>query len=154
MRFEVPQFIEVEDKIFGPFTWKQFLYLSGGVGIAVVIFLTLPFILFVFLGMPIGGLAILLAFYPVNNRPFSIFLESVFRFMSTNKLYLWRKQGTGIYGSDKNVSKGEEQSTPVTTFTPTVNSKNLASLSRQLELSAIENKQAPIKPQEQHGKES
>jgi len=32
MRFEVPQFIEVEDKIFGPFTWKQFIYLMGGEG--------------------------------------------------------------------------------------------------------------------------
>ncbi|NCT02072.1 PrgI family protein, partial [Candidatus Parcubacteria bacterium] len=38
MRFEVPQFIEVEDKIFGPLTWRQFLYLSGGLGMAVVIF--------------------------------------------------------------------------------------------------------------------
>ncbi len=33
MRFEVPQFIDVEDKIFGPFTFKQFLYLAGGAGL-------------------------------------------------------------------------------------------------------------------------
>ena len=41
MRFEVPQFIEIEDKIFGPFTWKQFVYLAGGVGLAAVIFFSL-----------------------------------------------------------------------------------------------------------------
>jgi PrgI family protein len=42
MRFEVPQFIEIEDKIFGSLSWRQFLYLSGGVGMAVVIFLPFP----------------------------------------------------------------------------------------------------------------
>ena len=47
MRFEVPQFIEVEDKIFGPFTWKQFIYLAGGAGAAVTLYLMLPFFLFV-----------------------------------------------------------------------------------------------------------
>ncbi|HMA77641.1 MAG TPA: PrgI family protein, partial [Candidatus Paceibacterota bacterium] len=71
MRFEVPQFIEVEDKIFGPFTWRQFIYLIGGGGIAAVLFITNGF-LFLFIGLPIGALAILLAFYPVNNRPFSV----------------------------------------------------------------------------------
>ncbi|TSC80302.1 MAG: hypothetical protein G01um101429_152 [Parcubacteria group bacterium Gr01-1014_29] len=31
-QFQVPQFIEVEDKIFGPLTTKQFFYLLGGGG--------------------------------------------------------------------------------------------------------------------------
>jgi hypothetical protein len=29
MEYQVPQFIEVEDKIFGPLTWKQFIYWVG-----------------------------------------------------------------------------------------------------------------------------
>ena len=33
MQFQVPQFLDVEDKIIGPFTIKQFLYLAGGVGL-------------------------------------------------------------------------------------------------------------------------
>ena len=32
MRFQVPQFIEIESKIFGPLTFKQFIYLAGGGG--------------------------------------------------------------------------------------------------------------------------
>ena len=32
MQFQVPQFLDVEDKIVGPFTIKQFIYLAGGVG--------------------------------------------------------------------------------------------------------------------------
>ena len=43
MQFQVPQFIEVEDKIFGPLTLKEFLYLGGGIGMAVVLFIFVPF---------------------------------------------------------------------------------------------------------------
>ncbi|MFM2424198.1 MAG: hypothetical protein RLZZ70_589, partial [Candidatus Parcubacteria bacterium] len=38
MQFEVPQFIEIEDKIFGPLTWKQFLYVGGGLSMTAVLF--------------------------------------------------------------------------------------------------------------------
>lgn len=92
MRFEVPQFIEVEDKIIGPFTWRQFIYLAGGAGILVVLKLTLPFILFAIIGLPFGALAGFLAFHRVNNRPFSVFLESFVNYTTKNKLYLWRRE--------------------------------------------------------------
>lgn len=91
MRFEVPQFIEVESKVIGPFTWKQFVYLGGGVGLLVVLFLTLPFILFVALGLPFAILSGTLAFQKINNRPLSLFLESMFNFFIRKKLYLWRR---------------------------------------------------------------
>ena len=34
MMFSVPQFIDVEDKIIGPLTLKQFIYLAGGAGLS------------------------------------------------------------------------------------------------------------------------
>ena len=140
MRFEVPQFIEIEDKIFGPFTWKQFVYLLGGGGIAVVLFITTPFIIFILLGLPIGGLAVLLAFYPVNNRPFSIYLESMLRFMSGTKLFLWRKQSSAIYGQALSNEVADPQAAMVAqnTHIPTVTKNRLSNLARDLELSAIE----------------
>ena len=92
MRFEVPQFIDVEDKIVGRFTWRQFVYIAGGIGILVTLWLVLEsFLLFVLLGLPIGALAASLAFQRVNNRPFSIFLESFFSYITKNKVYLWKK---------------------------------------------------------------
>lgn len=139
MRFEVPQFIEIEDKIFGPFTWRQFVYLMGGVGIAVVLFVTTNFFIFLLIGLPIGSLAILLAFYPVNNRPFSVFLESAVTFFQGTKLYLWRKKGTGIYTEEKPVDPLVATITQ-NTYTPTVGKRNLQSLSRNLELNAIQKK--------------
>ena len=42
MRFQVPQFIEVEDKIFGPLTLKQFLYTAGGAAVGFIIWSIFP----------------------------------------------------------------------------------------------------------------
>lgn len=136
MRFEVPQFIEIEDKIFGPLTWRQFLYLGGGVGMAVVLFLRLPFALFIATGIPLALLAGALAFYPVNSRPFSYFLESIINYFSGKRLYLWRKEDM-IYKIPN-----EKAATPEL-FQPQVRTKrtgDLSSLARRLELQAIEKK--------------
>lgn len=133
MRFEVPQFIEIEDKIFGPFTWKQFIYLGGGIGLAVVILFTLPFIVFVLFGVPIASLAAALAFYPVNNRPFSVFLEAIWFFYKKNRMYYWRKKTDSIYKNTSSVPPSENF-----VATPTKSGGGINSLSRKLELNALQ----------------
>jgi len=133
MRFEVPQFIEIEDKIFGPFTWRQFVYLGGGVGVAVVIFISFPIYLFVLIGLPIGGLAFALAFYPVNNRPFSHFLESVVQFYRGNRIYHWKKKSNIVYRGDNHINNPS-----VEPKRPEAETSNINTLSRKLELNAIQ----------------
>ncbi len=130
MRFEVPQFIEIEDKIFGPLTWRQFVYLGGGLGLATVLFFTAPLIVFVLLGLPVAGLAFALGFYPVNNQPFSRFLESVIAYTRNTKLYLWRKKNESVYQDQE----GNSFSSP--TYTPPEEGSNLTSLARKLEMKA------------------
>lgn len=132
MRFEVPQFIEIEDKIFGPLTWKQFVYIAGGGGLAAALFFFTPFIVFALLGIPIAGITFLLSFYPVNNRPFSVFLESMVGYLRGNKIYFWRKRGTGVYHG----AQTENSSAPV--YTPPQNANQITSLSRRLEMKAIQ----------------
>ncbi len=134
MRFSVPQFIEIEDRIFGPLTWKQFLYVGGGFGMAVAIFLTLPFWVFVIVGLPIGALAAALAFYPVNNRPFSVFLESVFTYAMSNRRYFWRQQHEPVY---KQKHTGPGLATPSAAEAGRPKSTSIANLSRKLELEAL-----------------
>ena len=91
MRFQVPQFIEVEDKIFGPLTFKQFMYVGGGVGICVIFFLLLPKFLAILLSLPIVVFSGALAFYKVNDKPFVNMVEAFFKYSVTNKLYIWKK---------------------------------------------------------------
>lgn len=133
MRFEVPQFIEIEDKIFGPLTWKQFIYMAGGVGLVAVLFFFTPFIVFIIIGLPIAALTFLLSFYPVNNRPFALFLESAVKYFKGSKLYLWRKRGSGVYSKE-----GGSEDAGAPAYMPPTEGNHIASLSRRLEMKAIQ----------------
>jgi hypothetical protein len=135
MQFEVPQFIEIEDKIFGPLTWRQFLYMGGGGLMAAVMFLTMPFVVFVLLGIPLGAIAFALAFYPVNNRPFSHFLEAMYTYATRQKIYHWQQNQTIVH---KNDPTSNVANPILMSRTPTTKRKSVASLSRQLELNALQ----------------
>jgi len=92
MRFQVPQFIEFEDKIFGPLTLKQFIYLAGAGGMVAVLFSLLPTFIAVILSIPILIFGAALAFYKVNNRPFIAMVEAFFKYMISKRLYIWHKE--------------------------------------------------------------
>ncbi|MEK7646349.1 MAG: PrgI family protein [Patescibacteria group bacterium] len=93
MRFQVPQFIEVEDKIFGPLTLKQFIYLAGGGGLSFLVYVFLKsFVLSLIPIMVILGISAALAFFKLHNRPFINIAESAFKYYSNAKLYIWKKE--------------------------------------------------------------
>lgn len=97
MRYQVPQFIEVEDKIFGPLTVKQFVFLAGGAGMCFIIYyltgsfsVALPFM------VVIGCFSAGLAFYKVNSRPLLEVIEYAVKYLLTNRLYIWQKRDKKI----------------------------------------------------------
>jgi len=92
MQFQVPQFIDIEDRIFGPLTFKQFIYIVGSGGIGFILYKTLPFFLAILVALPIIALGMTLAFYKVNNKPFISILEASIRYFSAGKLYIWKKE--------------------------------------------------------------
>jgi hypothetical protein len=142
MQFEVPQFIDIEDRIFGPLTWRQFLYLGGGVGMGVVLFFTTPFYVFLLIGLPLAILAGALAFYPVNNRPFSFFLEAIFNYIGSNKLFLWRKKDEIVHKSMFTPSSVGKQPAEIIQQSVRPNpGRNVNSLARRLELEALQKKE-------------
>jgi hypothetical protein len=91
MQFRTPQFIDIEDKIFGPFTFKQFIYMLGGGFMAYISFKILPLLIGVPVGLGAAGLSLLLAFYKVNKRPFVTVLQAWFKYQFASKLYVWHK---------------------------------------------------------------
>lgn len=92
MRFQVPQFIEVESKIFGPLTLKQFIYLAGGAGLIFLLYITLPFFIMVLFAAPVGVFVLALAFYKVNNQSFVKVAENAFKYFISSKIYVWKKE--------------------------------------------------------------
>jgi len=93
MRFQVPQFIEVEDKIFGPMTLKQFIFIAGGAGLSFVIYVFFNNLLFSIIPIiVIMATSSALAFYRVNNRPLINVAESAFKYFFSGKLFIWKKE--------------------------------------------------------------
>ena len=90
-RYHVPQFIEIEDKIFGPFTFKQFVYAIGGFAVAFIFWVFLPRFLAVLFGVLVITFSLGLAFYKINNRPFMDVALSATGYFTKSRLYLWRK---------------------------------------------------------------
>jgi hypothetical protein len=92
MEYQVPQFIEVEDKIVGPLTLKQFIYIAGGGGLCVIFFYTLSLIVAFLLSAIVVPFALSLAFYKINGKSFIEMLEAGFHYYTGAKLFLWKHQ--------------------------------------------------------------
>lgn len=97
MRYQIPQFIEIEDKIFGPLTIKQFVYLAGGGAVAYLVYylldkINIPFFLNIILILPIVIFATALAFYKINEKPFINVVESAIKYYVGSRLYIWKKE--------------------------------------------------------------
>ena len=92
MQFQVPQFIEVEDKIFGPLTLKQFVYLAGGGATLFLLWVIFPFIIFIFFAIPIALFSVALAFFKLHGQPFIKVVENAFNYYIGGRIYTWKKK--------------------------------------------------------------
>lgn len=94
-QFQVPQFIEVEDKIFWSLTLKQFLYIVGGAGIGFLLYAFLrpflPLFIILTLAAPFIAFFFALAFYKINGQPFMKILENALSHYTKSRLYIWKK---------------------------------------------------------------
>jgi hypothetical protein len=93
-QFVIPQFIDVEDKIIGPITTRQFIILLVMTIILFIVYKLFTFIYFITFGLPLFGLAIVLAFIKVNGQPFHFFLLNLLQTMRRPKLRVWNKEST------------------------------------------------------------
>ena len=140
MRFQVPQFIEVEDKLFGPLTFKQFIYVAGGVGMAVVLFLLLPRFLAIIISLPIVLFAAALAFYKINDKPFINVVEAFVKYTFTNKLYIWKKEDRKVDSKQQAVDRNR----PIEQiYVPKLSESKLKDLTWSLDIKENQNPTTP-----------
>lgn len=99
MQYKVPQNIDLEDKIVGPFTLKQFIYLlvAGTIVYGWWSYLSANYvegtytIAFVLVAIPVGMLGAALALVKINDRPFEVFLLNLLRFIGSPKQRMWKE---------------------------------------------------------------
>lgn len=94
MQFVVPQFIDVEDKILGPLTVRQFILILfwGIVGFLQLKLFSM--VTFIFMFILWSGFMFLLAFVKINGRPFHYFILSILQTTRLPKLRIWHKEDT------------------------------------------------------------
>src|SRR5258708_4921518 len=97
MQFPVPQFTDVEDKIIGPLTIKQFGIIFGA---GMLIFLAysasksliVAGVFIVLIGIPALGIA----FTKINGRPIYADFPSLIKFVTSPKILVFHKEATHL----------------------------------------------------------
>ncbi|MBU1178535.1 PrgI family protein [Patescibacteria group bacterium] len=92
MQYAVPQFIEVEDKVIGPLTVRQFLYMVIGGVMLLIIWSLADLSLFIILALIVVIVVVAFSFVKINGRPFQIFLLSIIHYFSNPRLRVWFRE--------------------------------------------------------------
>ena len=92
MQFQIPQFIEVEDKIVGPLTLRQFLYLAGAAAASFVLFFLLQFWLWLMITVVLGLIGAAFAFIKYHSQPLPKIALQFFFYLWRPRLYLWQRE--------------------------------------------------------------
>lgn len=101
LQFVVPQFIDVEDKIIGPISVRQFVIFMGGGALLVLSYQIVyrasgNFILFFLFAIFIIGATFVFAFLKINGQPFHFFLLNFFVNLRYPRLRVWNKSQEGL----------------------------------------------------------
>ena len=86
-----PQYIDVEDKIVGPFTWKHIGWLLGMCAVLLVMYTTFDFELFLVAGGPTALVFLAFAFYRPSGMPMAKFVFHGFFFLFRPKVSVWER---------------------------------------------------------------
>ena len=133
MQFKVPQFLEIEDKIFGPFTFKQFIYLAGGAGLCFVVYKLLGLLFGAIPILIIAGISLALTFYRPNNKPLLDMVEAGFKYTMQNKLYIWKRRKNKP-NNKKEITAKNEQAELLKQAGPRLGSSKLRDLAWSLDV--------------------
>jgi len=94
MRYQVPQFVDIEDKIVGPFTLKQFFIYLGAVLLMIPMYVFSDLSLFITLAIPILGIAVMFAHMRVHGKSLFAVIANALNFTLRGQLYLWQRVST------------------------------------------------------------
>ena len=92
MQYSVPQFIYVEDKVVGPFTGKQALFLIIGFGVLLIAFTFFRISFFIIIAIPTILLTLAFAFWRPKGFSVSRWITNIINFYTTSHLYVWKRE--------------------------------------------------------------
>lgn len=94
-QYKVPQDVEAEDKLIGPFSFRQFIYLGiAALGIVVGVGLWHLFPGLIIIPLPFVALFLVLALPLRKDQPMETYLTAVIRFYLKPRKRLWQPEGS------------------------------------------------------------
>ncbi len=92
MQFPVPQFIDIEDKIIGPFTLKQFgiIFIAGLIDVALFRIFKVGVVFFL-IGLPVTLVGLVMAFGQFNGKKLYDSIPLALKFLSEPKQLVFHK---------------------------------------------------------------
>ncbi|MBU1036818.1 PrgI family protein [Patescibacteria group bacterium] len=112
-QFTVPQFIEVEDKIIGPITVRQFIIMIIGGLFMFLEYKLSDFVLFLILAIPTFVIFGTFAFLKINGMPFQYFVLNVVETLKKPKIRVWLKEIITPTVKKKNKEEHPIESLPI-----------------------------------------
>jgi hypothetical protein len=100
MQYQVPQFIETEDRIVGPLTLKQFAYIASSAALSFFLYFTVSKSLWFILSVFIVGGGIALAVIKVNGQSLPTIAKAAARFFWQPQLYTWQPEDQSLPKND------------------------------------------------------
>ena len=96
MAAKIPQDVTREDRLIGPLTLKQFLYVLAGGALVFIAFQYysqgyLYFAEFLAIAVVITALTLAFTFGNINGRPFGVFIINFYKFIKSPKSRVWDK---------------------------------------------------------------
>ncbi|MEX0649557.1 MAG: PrgI family protein [Candidatus Andersenbacteria bacterium] len=91
MRFQVPQFVYVEDKVIGPFTLKQFFMYIGAAMVLVPVYIFSDLSLFITVAIPVAGTAAAFAHFKINNKSLFTVITNALGYYTSSPVYVWQR---------------------------------------------------------------
>lgn len=115
-KFIVPQFIDIENKIFGPITVRQFATIAVAAGFLFVAYKLSDFTLFLIWVAVIGILTFVVGFLKINGLPFHIFVISFVGSLKKPALRVWHKEDVRV--SRSSILRRKKEQTEQRVFVP------------------------------------
>lgn len=130
-KFIVPQFIDIENKIMGPVTVRQFIVVAIGGAVMFVAYKLADFSLFLIEAGLILILSIVIGFVKFNGLPFHIFIINLIGTYKKPMLRVWMKESPTVHKVSANKKKKGKKEEEERIFIPkrSISSEKLSELS-------------------------
>jgi hypothetical protein len=133
MQYAVPQYIEVEDKVIGPLTIRQFLIILGGALISAIWYGIFDQSLFIFATVLTIGAAAGFAFIKINGQRLEKYVGYVGRYYLSPQTRIWAKE---ISKKSEKLSNAQKRIVTVKGAKEEISRSKLHDLSNLLDTSA------------------